>query len=287
MVYLTLAAAVAACAAGCATDPKVEQLDEARAAYETQPENVEAIIWYGRRLAYLGRYEEAIAVYSEGLEAHPDSYKLLRHRGHRYITTRQFEKAEADLQRAAELIDGVPDEVESDGMPNAAGVPRSTSHTNIYYHLALAQYLQAELAAAAASWERCQAFSKNDDMLCATLHWRYMTLRRIGDEASQAEAAALLELVHPDMDILENFGYHQCLLFYKGDLSEEEIYAALGDRATIDSASVGYGIANWHFYNGRTEQAREMFGQIVADTPEAAFGHIAAEADLARLAPAE
>src|SRR5262245_13755040 len=79
-------------------------LAQARAAYEAEPGNEDNIVWLGRRLAYLGRYGEAIDVFTKGIGAHPDSVKLLRHRGHRYITTRRFDLAAKDLQRAANLI---------------------------------------------------------------------------------------------------------------------------------------------------------------------------------------
>lgn len=101
-------------------------------------------IWLGRRLAYLGRYREAIHIYTINLVRYPSSYKLLRHRGHRYITVREFDLAIADLTRASFLISNVPDEIEPDGAPNPSGVPRSTSHSNIWYHLALAHYLKGD-----------------------------------------------------------------------------------------------------------------------------------------------
>ena len=75
--------------------------------------------------------------------------RFYRHRGHRYISVRRFDEAAADLARAAELSEGVPDVVGEDGAPNAAGIPRSTSHSNIWYHLGLAYYLQGEFERAA------------------------------------------------------------------------------------------------------------------------------------------
>jgi len=78
-------------------------LHAARAAYERAPRDLDSIIWLGRRTAYLGRYHEAIGIYTRGLEAHPDEPRLLRHRGHRYLSTRQLDRAVADLTRAAQL----------------------------------------------------------------------------------------------------------------------------------------------------------------------------------------
>ncbi|HYW08338.1 MAG TPA: hypothetical protein VE913_15375, partial [Longimicrobium sp.] len=95
------------------------ELAAARRVYEATPENPDAILWYGRRTAYLGRYREAVEIFSEGAKRHPRDARMYRHRGHRYITLRQFDRAVRDLRRAAELTAGRPDEVEPDGMPNA------------------------------------------------------------------------------------------------------------------------------------------------------------------------
>ena len=65
-----------------------EKLDKARSDFEKDTNNAEATTWYGRRLAYLGRYEEAIRIFSHGLVHHPTDARLLRHRGHRWITLR-------------------------------------------------------------------------------------------------------------------------------------------------------------------------------------------------------
>ena len=85
-------------------------LARAQDAYDRNPDDPENIIWLGRRTAYLWGYHEAIAIYTEGLRKHPDNYKLLRHRGHRYISVREFDKAIADMERATQLIEGVLDQ---------------------------------------------------------------------------------------------------------------------------------------------------------------------------------
>src|SRR5688572_24476506 len=42
------------------------KLAEARAVYEKNPSDAEAIIWLGRRTAYLGRFDEAIEIFTGG-----------------------------------------------------------------------------------------------------------------------------------------------------------------------------------------------------------------------------
>jgi tetratricopeptide (TPR) repeat protein len=252
----------------------------AQAEYEKNSNDPERIIWLGRRLAYLWRYQEAIAVYSKGIALHPDYAKLYRHRGHRYITIREFDKAIADLEKAAKLIEGKPDEIEPDGAPNKYNIPTSTSHSNIWYHLGLAYYLKGDFENALRSYPECMKFSKiNDDMLCATSDWLYMAYRRLG---RVDEAKKVLEPIHENMKILENYSYHKRLLMYKGLISPDSLLDTQ-NSSDLDIATQGYGVGNWYFYNGQMEKAREIFEKVIKGQYWAAFGYIAAEADLKRL----
>jgi len=256
------------------------RLAEARADYEADPDDADAIIWLGRRTAYLGEYQDAIVIYSEGIAKHPDDPRMYRHRGHRYITVRRFDDAIADLERAAQLIAGTEDEVEPDGMPNARNIPTSTLHSNIWYHLGLAHYLKGDFENALRAYRECMTASGTPDMLVATSHWLYMTLRRLGRED---EAAAVLEPIHSEMDIIENDSYHRLLLMYKGELDAEVLLAEAQTADGLDNATLGYGIGNWHYYNGRLEQAEVVFRSVLEGSQWAAFGYIAAEVDVQRI----
>jgi tetratricopeptide (TPR) repeat protein len=256
-----------------------ENLANAEIVYGRNPDDADATIWMGRRVAYLGRYREAIDYFSDGVEKHPDDARMYRHRGHRYITVRDLPSAIADLAKAARLIEGKPDQVEPDGQPNARNTPTSTLNTNIYYHLGLAHYLSGDFEQAAADYRQCLAFSKNPDMLVATTYWYYLTLGRLG---RTAEATALLARITPDMDIIENASYYKLLRMYQGALTADSL---LGSGAGLDAVTMRYGVAAWHFNNGRREQAIASLKEIVDGYPAQwpAFGYVAAEADLARL----
>ena len=257
------------------------ELDEARDAAAADPRDEMKAIWHGRRLAYLGRYNDAIKVYSDAIEIHPRSYKLRRHRGRRYITTRRFDLAVKDLTRAADLSRSVPDEVEPDGAPNALGIPRSTTQSNIFYHLGLAHFLRGEYGDALDAYRQCMQFaSVNDDMYCATSYWLYLTLRRLGRD-SQAER--VLAPITEDMDIIENHAYHALLLMYKGRLAPEDVLAGV-ERESVAYATTAFGVTNWHALLGYARRADAMLEGIARSPAWAAFGAIAAEADLARRA---
>lgn len=253
------------------------KLAEAQRRFEADPADHDAIVWFGRRTAYMGDYRRAIDIFSNGLSHHPDSAELLRHRGHRYISVRQLDPAIADLERAARLVEGKKDRVEPDGLPNARNIPTSTLHSNIWYHLGLAYYVRGDLDRALSAYRECMKVSGNPDMLVATSHWLYMTLRRMGRDD---EAAKVLEPIDAGMEIIENEGYHRLLLLYKGELEEEELLDG-GDDALV-GATVGYGIGNWHLYNGRRERAFEIFRQVKESPMWPAFGYLAAEAELIR-----
>lgn len=255
-------------------------LAEAEAGAKQRPADADALIWVGRRTAYLGRYRDAIAVFDRGIARYPDDARFYRHRGHRWITLRAFDQAVADLEQAARLIEGTPDELEPDGQPNARGVPTSTLHFNIWYHLALARYLQGNLAGALPAYQSGLAVSTNPDALVATSHWLYMNLRRLGREN---EAAAVLAPISAELDVIENGAYHRLLLLYQGTIAPDELLAAPeNSNAALHDATAGYGIGNWHLYNGRPAEAERWFRQIYAGPQWAAFGYIAAEAELAR-----
>jgi tetratricopeptide (TPR) repeat protein len=257
---------------------KLEQ-DLREAESVADPTTADAIIWLGRRQAYLWRYQDAIATFTKGIERYPDDPRMYRHRAHRYITTRQFAKAQTDFEKAVTLIAGKPDEVEPDGAPNAAGVPRSTLQFNIWYHLGLAHFLQGQYEQAYNAYVECMKVSNNDDSVVATADWMWMTLMRLD---RKAEAAKVLDRITPKMDILENGSYHRRLLMYKG-LEKPE---ALLDTANADATTIatqGYGVGNYYFVMGDTAKAREVFERVVSGGGWNAFGYIAAEADLARM----
>ena len=257
------------------------KLAEARAAYEKNPRDADALIWLGRRTAYLGRFDEAIRLYTVGVRKHPRDARFLRHRGHRYVTTRRFREAVGDLERAARLIRNRPDEVEPDGLPNARNTPTSTLNSNVWYHLGLARYLLGDFPRALEAYRECEKFSKNPDMLVATSHWLYMTLRRLGREE---EARRVLDPVTADMDVIENGDYQRLLLMYKGETTPERLLDdAAKDKSGVRFATVAYGVGNWHVYNGRPEKALRLFLELMQLPQRTSFGYIAAEAELERM----
>ncbi len=253
------------------------QLADAVAAWDRDRKDADALIWVGRRTAYLGRYREAIDLFTDGIARHPADARMYRHRGHRYLTVREIDKAIADLEKAAALIAGQPDPIEPDGLPNARNIPTGTLHSNIHYHLALAYYLQGDFGRAATTWAKARDAVSNADNLVAASHWLYLSLRRAGRDA---EAAAALLPITADLDVIENGEYHQLLLMYQGERTPEAILAAAG--ADSGGSAVRYGVGAWYLVNDRRREAEEVWASILQGPDWPSFGYLAAEAEMAR-----
>ncbi len=255
-------------------------LAASREAWEVDPRNADELIWVGRREAYLGFYREAISTFTQGIERFPDDARFYRHRGHRWITVREFDRAIEDFEQGVAMVRGLPDEVEPDGLPNALGIPLSTLQFNLWYHLALAHYLKGDFEAAVEAWRSCLEVSVNSDLQVATRYWLHLSLLRSGRDE---EAAEILARLPADDEIVENDSYHRLLLLFRGDLTPEEVTGG-EEPGTLGGTTMAYGIGAWHLLvAGDRDEALRIF-QRTLDAPEqwAAFGYLAAEAEVAR-----
>lgn len=251
-------------------------LATAQAAYAAAPRDRDAAVWVGRRLGYLGRHHEAIAVFTDALRTHPDDPFLLRHRGHRWITLREPGRATADLERAAIACRTVPDVVEPDGRPTEGRPPHSSLHYNVHYHLGLALFLRGEWARAERAWLDCLAVVGNDESRVAVTHWLWSVKMRRGDRAG---AAAVVAPIRADMDVVDNRGYLQLCLFYAGKLKREDIVKPEGSGG----AALAFGLAHFDLVAGERAKARQEFEALARTPGWTAFGVLCAEAELARM----
>lgn len=267
--------------------PEAEaRLADARRKLEAFPGEVDHVIWVGRRFGYLWRMNEAIDVFSGGLVDRPEDPALLRHRGHRSISLRQFAAAQRDLELAAATLGARADEIEPDGQPNAHDIPLTTLGFNVWYHLALVRGLQHDFESSVTAWEQAARHTRGYyDNRVAVAYWQYIALRRLGRDA---EAAALLGVLDVPVDgtleseIIENFAYHRLLQLFAGRTEAEEIDRWAAGRAQ-DEATVGYGIGMWHALRGDRSAAENRWRRVVGGASWPAFGFIAAEVELAAL----
>lgn len=262
-------------------NPEAEaNLAAARQQWDADPDNTDRTIWLGRRLGYLWRMNDAITVFTVGLEKSRNDVRLLRHRGHRFLSLRRFADARADLERAANLLQRSHDDVEPDGLPNAKNQPLTSTAFNVWYHLMLARYFQGDYAGAEKAWaaSRVTDAAAYPDNQVATAYWGVLILKRLGYDG---EAGALLKSVPERPELLENHAYFQLLRFFRGEIGESELRAA-GETGSVDPATIGYGIGIWRKLSGEAAAAREAFERVLETGSWPAFGYIAAEVELTR-----
>ena len=255
-----------------------QQLSEALVNFNSYPDSLDFIIWFGRRLSYLFLYNEAITVYTEGLRKFPNSYELYRHRGHRFLTIREFDNAIADLQKAAFLMRNEPIKMEISGSSGVRNIPRSSVQFNVWYHLGLAYYLKGNYDKSVSAYKQCLALANNDDMIVSATDWLYMTYRRLGNQVAANE---LLEGIHSRMNVIEKKSYLRKLLYYKNSRRPDQLFDLEKTDLSAQQMTFGYGVGNWYYYNGNTEKALEIFNKMMGSDSWPSFGYLAAEVELA------
>jgi tetratricopeptide (TPR) repeat protein len=251
-------------------------LAAAEAALAAAPQDRDAAVWVARRLGYLGRFRDAIEVLTRALDDHPGDPFLLRHRGHRWITLREFGKAAWDLEAAALACRTTADAVEPDGRPTPGRPPHSSLHYNVYYHLGLALFLVRDLRLAEEAWLRCLAVVDDDESRVAVTHWLWCVRMRAGDVAG---AAAVVAPIHPAMDVVENRSYHQLCLLYAGKVERSTLQPLSGSAGH----ALAFGLAHHRLVSGDRDGARRDFEALASEPGWASFGVIAAEVEAARL----
>ncbi|MFO8060253.1 MAG: tetratricopeptide repeat protein [Bacillota bacterium] len=233
-------------------------LAEALTALGEEPDRVESHVMYGRRLAYLWRYCEAIAVFSDALDRFGDDASLYRHRGHRYISVRRFGPAVRDLGRAFEL---------------------EPEDFDICYHLGLARWFLGDWAGAREVYRGFLPRCEDAEQQVAMGYWLYMTLRRLDQDA---EAKAVLDELGTPEGVSESASYLDLLRLFRGDLIESDILKSARENP-LAASTLGFGLGCRYLFEGCPDEASECFLTVTRGSHWPAFGFIGAEVELARL----
>lgn len=230
----------------------------AEIALAADPRNVDRLLALGLAQSAIRRYREAIETFTRGLEIDPDNAVLLRWRGHRYISTGDFDRALADLTRGNALD------------PKLYG---------IWYHLGIARFAQGDFAGAADAFAHGQPLAPDDNEYAGSTDWRWMALSRAG---RAEDAAQVLASMRGGLKITTATAYAQRLRLYAGQATPEQVVTP-ADTAAIQVATLSFGVGNWYLVRGDTAHARAWFGKAVASGGWPGFGFLLAERELAKL----
>ena len=228
----------------------------------------------GKQLVATNRYQQAVINYTEGLTKYPDSYILLRNRGHRYITLRQLDNSIADLLRAEKLMpaEGEVMEYGLDGKPTA-----SVRH-QIYYHIGVYNYLMKDYEKAAAAFEKALASSGDMKNVVGSSDWLYNCYQRLNQKE---KAENVIKPITPDYLEDKDQPYFRRILLYKGIITPQELIdiTMAPEKMSIQDVTKLYGLANWYRYQGNQDKANEYCKIILQSQGWPGFAYAAAEKD--------
>lgn len=228
----------------------------AESALVADPRNVDKIVQLGIAQSGARQFREAIETFTRGLAIAPNNPLLLRWRGHRYLSVREFDRAMEDLTRGSRL---------------------DSTIYGIWYHLGIVRYSRGDFAGAVEAFTRAQPRAPDASELAGSTDWLWMSLMRSGHSA---DAQAMLAR-RPDSLPVTN-AYARRLKLYRGEIGPNEVMTP-SDTADIQVATLSYGIGNWYLVRGDTTQAKKWFERSVASGGWPAFGFIVSEIELRRL----
>jgi Flp pilus assembly protein TadD len=270
---LTLAAVFAAAFAPAATSAQTVQyrspagveyrsqadtgpIARAQAALTTDPKNVERYIQLGVAQSGARQFREAIETFTRGMAVAPNDPMLYRWRGHRHLSVREFDKAQADLTK---------------------GLALDSTNYGILYHLGIVRFVRGDFVGAAQMFTRAQPRAPDAGELAGSTDWLWMSLMRAG---RKAEAEAMLAR-RPDSLPVDN-AYARRLKLYRGEIGPDAVITP-ADTADVQAATLAYGLGNWYLVRGDTAQAKSYFERSVKSGGWPAFGFIVSEVELKRL----
>jgi tetratricopeptide (TPR) repeat protein len=228
----------------------------AQAALDADPKNVQRYIDLGAAQAGVRQMREAVGTFSKALALEPNNALLLRWRGHRYLSTRQFELAAADFARAAKL---------------------DSTIYGIWYHWGIVRFVNGDFNGAADAFKKALPKAPDGGEQNGSVDWLWMSLSRAG---KNAEAQALLDR-KPDTSGVKN-AYSQRIAMYRG-LTKPEDLITPADTADVQVATLNFGLGNYYLVKGDKAKARAAFEKSIASGGWPGFGFIMSEVELKRL----
>lgn len=237
--------------------PADSTLAAAEAAVAAAPRDVDSLIRLGVAQSGRRQFREAISTFTRGIEIAPANGVLYRWRGHRYLSVRLLDSARADLEH---------------------GLALDSTLYGCWYHLGIVKYVTGDFDGAASAFARGLPLAPDPGERAGSIDWSWMSLSRAG---RAAQAQAVLDQ-NADSLPVEN-AYTRRLRLYRGRIGPDQLITA-ADTDGVQVATLSYGLGNWYLLRGDTARAREWFERAVRSDGWPAFGFIAAEAELRRLA---
>ncbi len=229
----------------------------------------------GKQLVATARYKEAVENYTEGLKKFSNSFKILRYRGHRYLTLRKLDLVVTDLLKARDLIKSQPDVWDFD----AKGNKTDTYQHQIEYHLGVYYFLKENYKQAVEAFEKSLKDAHEGNEIVGTTDWLYNSYQR-NDQTKEAEK--LLTTITPNFKADQLQAYFRRILLYKRLIKPNELgdETMAPEKMSIQDVTKLYGLANWYGFQGDKAKAKVLYSKIVLSSSWPAFAYLASELEL-------
>ena len=230
----------------------------AEAALAANPRTVDTLIALGVAQSGARQFREAIATFSKGLEFAPKHAMLYRWRGHRYLSVREFDKADADLTKCLGI---------------------DSNNYGCLFHLGIVNFARGDFNRAVDLFTRAQPRAPDAGELAGSTDWLWMSMMRAG---KSKEAAAMLARRPDSLQAAPGYAYVTRLKLYRDEITPEQVFTS-SDTADVQVATLSYGIGNWYLVRGDTATAKTWFDRAVKSGGWPGFGFIVSEIELRRL----
>ena len=238
------------------SQPDTGPIARAQAALTADPKNVQRFIDLGAAQSGARQFREAIETFTRAMAIEPNNAMLYRWRGHRYLSVRELDKAQADLTKGLKL---------------------DSTNYGILYHLGIVRFARGDFAGAAQLFARAQPHAPDAGELAGSTDWLWMSLMRAG---RKADAEAMLAR-RPDSLPVDN-AYTRRLKLYRGEIGPDAVITP-ADTADVQAATLAYGLGNWYLVRGDTARAKTYFERSVKSGGWPGFGFIMSEVELRRV----
>jgi len=238
------------------SQPDTGPIARAQAALTADPKNVQRFIDLGVAQSGARQFREAIETFTRAMAIEPNNAMLYRWRGHRYLSVRELDKAQADLTKGLKL---------------------DSTNYGILYHLGIVRFARGDFAGAAQLFARAQPHAPDAGELAGSTDWLWMSLMRAG---RKADAEAMLAR-RPDSLPVDN-AYTRRLKLYRGEIGPDAVITP-ADTADVQAATLAYGLGNWYLVRGDTTRAKTYFERSVKSGGWPGFGFIMSEVELRRV----
>ena len=238
--------------------PDTGAIARAELALAADPTNVDKIVTLGLAQQAVRAYRAEIETFTRGIALAPNNPILYRWRGHRYISTGQFDKALVDLKK---------------------GIALDSMNYDIWYQLGVAYFGTDQFDKAADAFAHCQRMAPNPNEVAGATDWLWMSLSRAGkkDDAKKALAP-----ITDDFRVTTATAYFQRLKLYRGASTPDQVLTP-ADTAAVQVATLSFGIGNWYLVNGDKANAKAWFERSVASGGWPGFGFLLSERQLQKM----